>query len=177
MSGFFGKIIGTIISRMLVMGAILGGGQYYLSQNGGIAGIFGGGSSSAVAGTQPISAGIGGLGAVAASLGIGGASTPDYFEVQGRISRIRVECRLIREKDGRMTRTEPLSCDRAHTALSYPQFADYTMNEARTATYIYYAMDGVNVLKGKMTARDNQRIGDVIGLRVDRGDQSKSTPI
>jgi len=177
MSGFFGKIIGTIISRMLVMGAVLGGGQYYLSQNGGIAGMFGGGASSAIGGTQPISAGIGGLGAVAASLGLGGASEPDYYEVQGRISTIRVECRLTREANGKMTRTEPLSCDRARTALGYPQFSDYTMNEARTATYIYYAMDGVNVLTGKTTARGGQQVGDVIGLRVDRGDQNRSTPI
>ena len=177
MSGFFGKIIGTIISRMLIMGIFLGGGQYYLSQNGGISGLFGGGAPSAAGSAQPISAGIGGLGAVAASLGIGGPSTPDYFEVQGRISKIRVECRLVRETDGKMTRTEPLSCDRARTALSYPQFSDYTMSEARTATYIYYAMDGVNVLKGKTTARGGHRVGDVISLRVNRDDQSKSTPI
>ena len=173
MGKFFGSIIGTVIARMLMMGAIVGGGQYYLSQHGGIAGLLGG-SASGGGETQTISAGIGGLGAIASSLGFGGAGAEaDHFEVQGRISAIRVECRLV-SKTGR---TEPLACDRARTALSYPQFAEYSLSEARTATYIYYALDGVEVLRGKADARRGQQVGDVIDLRIDRADPRRSTPI
>ena len=173
MGKFFGSIIGTVISRILMMGAIVGGGQYYLSQHGGIAGLLGGVGGSGGAEIQPISAGIGGLGAIASSLGFGGAGEADHFEVQGRISAIRVECRLV----SRSKRTEPLACDRARTALSYPQFAEYSLSEARTATYIYYALDGVEVLRGKADARRGQQVGDVIDLRIDRDDPRRSTPI
>ncbi len=177
MGGFFGNIIGGILSRLMIMGAIIGGGQYYMAHNGGLSGVLSGAGHSATPNSQPISAGIGGLGAIASSLGIGSPSTSNHFNVQGRINDIRIECRLVRTSGGKATRTEPLSCDRAKTALTYPQFSEYTLTKAQTATYIYYDMDGVNVLKGKMTARRGQKIGDVIDLRIDSNDPRKSTPI
>lgn len=179
MGRFFGSLIGTILSRILVMAAIVMGGQYYLGQSGGIAGLLGGGGSggASASGASPIAAGIGGIGAIAASLGLGGSAGSDHFEVQGRISAIRTECRLVARIDGRTKRTEPLGCDRARMALAYPQFARYSLDEARIATYLYYAMDGVEVLQGKADARRGQRVGDVIDLRIDRADPRRSTPI
>jgi len=177
MGKFFGTIIGTILSRLIVMGAIVAGGQYYLQQSGGIAGLLGGDGTSPMSDSPPISAGIGGLGAIASTWGIGTPSKPDYFEVQGRISDIRMECRLVRDNDGKQMRTEPLSCERARTALTYPQFAEYTLSKGYTASYIYYDMDGVKVLSGKAMIRSGHRVGDVIDLRVDSDNPRKSTPI
>jgi len=178
MGGFFGNLIGSIISRLMIMGAVVAGGQYYMSQGGGLSGILGGGSGGSAVTAPPISAGIGGLSAIASTLGIGTAPGPEYFEIKGRISAVGVECRLIRNNaNGKQTRTEPLSCDRAQAALAYPQFAGYRLSEARTATYIYYAMDGVKVLTGKAAVRRGQNVGDVIDLRINRDNPKQSTPI
>ena len=176
MGGFFGSIIGTVVSRMMFMGAIAGGGSLYMSQGGGTGGLFGTGAQEG--GAQPISAGFGGLGAVASSLGIGKPAAPaDHFEVQGRISAVRMECRLVGSRNGKAIRTEPVPCERARMALTYPQFVGYTLSEERTATYIYYAPDGVSVLEGKAKAGRGQKVGDVIGLRVNRENPRRSTPI
>ncbi len=176
--GFIGKIISGIAVKVIVLLVVMAGGRYFIAQNGGIAGVMAmatGGEAPVATTGQPISAGIGGI---MASLGLGGGATePDYYEQQGRISKIGVECRLTKFADGRMTRTEPLDCGRASMALSYPQFAGYTLSKARTATYIYYGMDGISTLTGAADAKPGQQVGDVINLRVDRGNPMKSTPI
>jgi|GEM_PF-3103298 len=177
MGGFLGNIIGRVISRMIMMALIVGGGHFYVSQNGGIAGVLGGGSSTPGAVQQPISAGFGGLGAIASSLGIGNSTPPTHYEAQGRISAIREECRLVRTVEGKIQRTEPLSCDRARTALTYPQFSAYTLSEARIATYIYYDKSGIDVLTGKADATRGQRVGDVIDLSIEHTNPRKSTPL
>lgn len=179
MLGFIGKIISGIAIKIIVLVAMVVGGRYAFMQVGGVPGIMAlaqGQPLPAATSPQPISAGIGGI---MTSLGLGGGdSAPkDYFEQQGRISKISIECRLEKIANGKMTRTEPLSCSRASMALSYPQFEGYTLSKARTATYIYYGMDGVSTMTGAADAKPGQKVGDVINLRVNRVYPAKSTPI
>ncbi len=176
MGGFLGGIIKRMIMRAMMMRLLVGGGQAYLSHNGGIAGVLNGGPTGpgGTAMGQPISAGLGGL---AGALGIGAVPAATHYEAQGRINAIREECRLVRRSGGREQRTEPLACDRARMALSYPQFEGYTLREARVASYIYYDMDGINVLTGKVDATRGHRVGDVIDLSIDRADPRRSTPL
>jgi len=177
--GFIGKVISGIAVKIVVLVVMVVGGRYAFMQVGGVPGIMAlaqGEPMPASASAQPISAGIGGI---MASLGLGGGDSiaKDYYEQQGRISKISVECRLAKLANGKMTRTEPLSCSRASMALSYPQFEGYTLSKARTATYIYYAQDGVSTITGATDAKPGQKIGDVIDLRVNRINPRKSTPI
>lgn len=171
MSGFLRSMVWRIGWRFVTSAVVIGSGQYYLSQSGGLPGIVGQGTAGAMA--SPISAGLNGL----ASLGLGGTSSPSRYQAQGRISTIQEECRLVRQINGKIQRTEPLSCDRARTAMTYPQFNSYTLNETRVATYIYFDMDGVNILKGTMDARPGQVVGDVIPLSINRTNPRDSTPI
>ena len=172
MFGFIGKIISGIAVKIIVLAVVVVGGRYAFVQVGGGPGVMAlmkGETPPAVTG-QPITAGFGG---VLSSLGFGESAPSDHYRQQARISRIEVECRLTRQT----VRTPPMPCDRARQALMHQQYADFTLSEARTATYIYYALDGIETLTGKADARPGQKVGDVIDVRVDRADPRRSTPI
>ena len=176
MLGFFGGIIKNVIGRIVFMGLIGGGGYYFVQQNGGIGGVIELATSegSPIAG-MPVVAGLANM-----LPGGGAASGPDHFAQQGRISNVSVLCRLTLRTDGRMTRTQPMPCSRARAALADPQFAGYAISKTRTATYIYYAMDGVNTYTGTVDltgATAHRSVGDVINLRVDSRNPRNSTPI
>lgn len=178
MLGFIGKIISGIAIKIIVLVAMVAGGKYFMEQNGGIPGVMAmitGDEPPAGVPGQPISAGIGGI---MAKLGLGGAEAdPDYFQQQGRISKISVECRLSTIQGGKMLRTPPMPCSRATEALRHQQYSSYEMNEVRTATYIYYSQDGISTLTGASDARRGQKVGDVIDLRVNRANPRISSPI
>ena len=102
---------------------------------------------------------------------------PAYFTQQARISEVAPICRLSVQRNGKLSQTQPLDCTRARMALSDPQFDGYELKKTHRATYIYYAMDGVNVHTGTIVLDRRRNIGDVIDIRVDRLDPRKSTPI
>ena len=176
MLGFFGKIIGGIVAKLIVLVVVVVGGRYMFVQVGGVPGIMAlmNGEDPPAGASQPITAGIGGL---MSTLGFGREVPSDHFEQQARISRIDVECRLTKQAGGNLIRTPPMPCERARQALMHQQYADFTLSEARTATYIYYAMDGIETLTGKADVSPGQKVGDVIRLRVDRADPRRSTPL
>ena len=176
MFGFIGKIVSGIAVKIIVLVIVVVGGRYAFVQVGGVPGVMAlmKGEPLPATASQPITAGLGGF---MGALGFGESAPSDHYEQQGRISRIEVECRLSRQANGKLVRTPPMPCNRARQALTHQQYADFTLNEARTATYIYYDMDGINTLTGKADARRGQKVGDVIRLRVNRDDPRRSTPI
>ena len=178
---FLGSIVSGIVSRILVMGLMFGGGTYFVQSQGGIQGVASlvteRMASAGEGGATPSIAGIGGLAAL-----LPGATPqqPEYFVQQARISEITMTCRLTVQENGRLSRTQPLDCARARAALHDPKFAGYTMQKKLMATYIYYAMDGIDVREGQaaLTGWDRtRRVGDVIDIRVNSRDPRQSTPI
>ncbi len=178
MFGFIGKIISGIAVKIIVLVAMVAGGKYFVAQNGGIQGVAAlvtGGDAPAGTSMSPTTAGIGGI---MTSLGLGGSSAPkDYFEQQGRISQISVECRLSTIQNGKMLRTPPMPCSRANEALRHQQYSSYELNKVRTATYIYYGQDGVSTLTGATDAKRGQKVGDIIDLRVNKINPRISTAL
>ncbi len=180
---FLGSIISGIISRIVIMALMFGGSAYFVKSQGGIGGVMAlvtgeqspGGAGGGI--TMPSVAGLSGLSAL-----LPGAEPqkPAFFAQQARISEIKVVCRLSVQQGGSLSQTQPLDCARARAALHDPKFAGYKMQKNLTATYIYYAMDGVNVHTGSMalTGRDKlKRVGDVLNIRVNSKDPAQSTPI
>lgn len=181
LGSIIGNIISGVISRVVIMMAVLGGGAFFMQSQGGVQGVIalatGQKSLDVSGGSMPSMAGLSGLKSL-----LPGATPeePTYYTQQARISDIDVVCRLSIQEGGKLNQSQPLDCSRARAALRSEKFAGYKLQKNLTATYIYYAMDGVNVHKGNMAltgAAKTKRVGDVINVRVNSNDPRQSTPI
>jgi hypothetical protein len=180
---FLGSILSGILTRIIVMAVMVGGGAFFVQSQGGMTGVIALATGQKELNTDfsaegmPSFAGLGGLSDL-----LPGATPkePTYYTQQARISNIGVVCRLSIREGGNLNQTQPLDCSRARVAVRDPKFAGYTLQKNLTATYIYYAMDGVNVHEGTMPLTGSlktKRVGDVIDVRVNGNDPSDSTPI
>lgn len=149
---FMGSMLGTLVGRLFLPAAAVGGvGAYKMGALDGMA--------------------IPGM-----------ATAPSHYQMQARVTSIDNSCRLRFRTDGKLRQTEAMSCSHAIGMLKKPEFANYTLHKSEQVTYSYYSMDGKSTLTGTLSSgrdangRPYQR-NDVINIRVDSGDQSKSQVI
>ncbi len=149
---FLGSMVGTMMGRLVLPAAAVGGVGAY--------------KTGALDGMS-----IPGL-----------ASAPAHYEMQARVTRVDNTCHLRFRSNGTLQQTEALDCHRAVEMLKTPDFSGYTLHKSERITYSYYAMDGNSTLNGTLNSgRDANgrpyRRNDVINIRVSSKNPSKSEVI
>ena len=101
---------------------------------------------------------------------------PSHYEMEARVVSVERRCRLMGRRDGSLTRTAPMLCDRAVEMMRDASFKGFELRSETSATYVYYTKDGNGTLTGHMSGEGRHK-GEVIRIRVDAKDHSKAVPI